>query len=127
MTRDRSSRLALASLAALLADTLALAPASALAQDAARVPGNKYVVVNQTRAPLACRYRVNSGAGGGGAGRWQEASPVPAGGEFTRTAQAPGESVSLDCNAGEGQSATVQPGRRYNAVADEAGKVAITR
>ena len=117
------TRLALASLASVLAAV------PALAQDAERVPGNKYVVVNQTSAPLTCRYRVNSAATGGGGGAWQEASPIAAGAEFNRTAQVPGESLSLDCNAegARGQSATVQPGRRYGAAKTDGGKVVVSR
>src|SRR5688572_31953095 len=90
-------RLALLSLTPMLAGALA---APALAQGAERVPGNKYVVVNQTSAPLTCRYRVNSIATGAGGGPWQDVAPIAAGAEFTRTAEVPGESVSLDCAAG---------------------------
>ena len=123
MTPVTLPRLALMSLV-----SLALA-APALAQDAARVPGNKYVVVNETSAPLACRYRVNSIATGGGGSSWQDANPVAAGDEFTRTAQDPGESLSLDCNADDARakSATVQPGRRYSATRNTDGKVVVAR
>jgi hypothetical protein len=120
MTPVSLKRLALASLASLLIAT------PALAQE--RVPGNRYVVENQTAAPLACRYRVNSNAAGGGGGAWQKANPIAAGAEFTRTAQAPGESVSLNCNAeGSRSSVTVQPGQRYAATRADDGKVAIAR
>ena len=105
-----------------------LVAAPALAQDAARVPGNKYSVVNATSAPLACRYRVNSIATGGGGGSWQQASPVAAGAAFTRTVRDPGESLSLDCNGDAGaRTVAVQPGRRYGATANSDGKVVVAR
>ena len=114
---------------ALLGAAAALAASPALAQDAARVPGNRYVVANQTGAPLTCRYRVNSIATGGAVGRWRDAAPVAAGGEFTRTVQDPGESLSLDCNAGDAgaRSVAVQPGRRYSATQNGDGKVVVAR
>ena len=115
-------RLALASLAL----TLAFTPA--LADDAARVPGNRYVVVNQTQAPLTCRYRINSISGGGSGSLWQDASPIAAGAEFNRVAQAPGETVSLACNAADARdSVTVVPGKRYTASRTDDGKVVVTR
>jgi hypothetical protein len=125
MTCDSLPRLALAS----LAPVLALAVSPALAQDAAPVPGNRYLVVNQTSAPLTCRYRVNSIATGGGGGQWQDASPVAAGGAFTRTVQDPGESLSFDCNAGDARARSValQPGLRYSATQNSDGKVVVAR
>lgn len=112
-----------------LALLVLLAATPALAQDAARVPGNQYLVANQTDAPLTCRYRVNSIATGGGGTTWQQASPVAAGGAFTRTVRDPGESLSLDCNAGDAgaKSVTVQPGRRYSATQNSDGKVVVAR
>jgi hypothetical protein len=122
-----TSRLARVSLIPALAATLATTPTQA--QEAERLPGNRYAVANQTGAPLTCRYRVNSIASGGGGGSWQAASPIAAGGEFTRTAQEPGESLTLDCNADDprGKAATVQPGRRYSAEKNSDGKVVVAR
>jgi hypothetical protein len=125
MTCDSIRRLALMSLTPVLAATAV----PALAQDAGRVPGNKYVVVNQTSAPLTCRYRVNSIATGGGGSGWQDAAPIAAGAEFTRTAEVPGESVSLECSDGDarGKSVTVQPGRRYSAERAGDGRLVVNR
>ena len=125
MTPRSIARLALAG--------LALTAASALqAQDeAARVPGNKYAVVNQTGGELACRYRVNSAMGGGAAGAatWQATDPIAAGAEFSRTVQGPGESVSLDCDpeGARGDPFTVQPGKRYRVTKGDDGRIAVTR
>ncbi|HEY6817540.1 MAG TPA: hypothetical protein VI168_18540 [Croceibacterium sp.] len=130
MTCDMSPRLArrVALLLPLLAGTLAAAPALAQEPAPARVANNQYVVVNQTDAPLTCRYRVGSAATGGG-GSWQAASPIAAGAAFTRTARDPGESFSFDCNAGDprGKAVTVEPGRRYGATRNSDGKVVVTR
>jgi len=124
MTADTITRLALAGLALVLG----AAPAARAQDGAAAVPGNRYAVVNQTGAPLSCKYRVNSTASGGGGSSWQTAPPIAAGSEFTRTVQGPGESVSLDCNDGAGGgSVTVQPGRRYSAAKTDDGKVVVTR
>ena len=107
---------------------MSIAATPALAQDAARVPGNQYLVANQTGAPLTCRYRVNSIATGGGGGSWQQASPVAAGEAFTRTVRDPGESLSLDCNGDAGaRTVAVQPGRRYGATRNGDGKVVVAR
>jgi len=110
-----------------LLPVLALAAAAPLAaQDAERVPGNKYLVVNGTDAPLACRYRVNSVAAGGAGAGWQTADAIAAGGAFSHTARAPGESVTLDCSAdAKATPITVRPGARYQATRGADGQLVI--
>ena len=109
--------------------SLVLAAAPLAAADAPRLPGNRYAVANQTQAPLTCRYRVNSTGGGAmGSNGWHESPAIAAGGEFSRNAETPGETVSLDCDGDAGAKPfTVRPGTRYNATRTDAGAVAITR
>ena len=101
----------------------ALSAAPALASPAgARIPGTRYVVINNTGAPLTCRYRVNQGDNRS----WRSYRPIPAGGQFTRTAQVPGETVTLDCDGpAGGRNYTVRPGSAYRAFKNAAGKVAV--
>lgn len=116
--------------ARVLLPVLAIAVAAPLAaQDAGRVPGNKYAVDNATGAQLTCRYRVNSTSAGSTAAGWQTADAVAAGGEFSHTVGSPGETLSLECGAADTRTAavTVRPGARYEATKGADGKVVVAR
>lgn len=111
--------------ARVLLPVLALAAAGPLAaQEAERVPGNRYLVVNATDAPLACKYRVNTTTAGSMGTRWHDTDAIAVGQAFTHTAEAPGETVSLDC---DGSKVTVRPGTRYQATRGSDGKVSVAR
>jgi len=116
---------ALAGFAAALA--LAATPVLAAADDAPRVRGDRYWVVNQTGAPLSCRFRVNSGGSGGSfdMSQWTSYPAIAEGGQFTRFVAGPGETITLDCGSGAKQF-TVRPGQGYNAAKAADGKLTIT-
>ena len=103
----------------------ALSAAPALASPAgARIPGTRYVVINNTGEPLTCRYRVN----GGDDRSWRSYRPVAAGDQLNLTAKVPGETVTLDCDGpAGGRNFTVRPGSAYRAFKNDLGKVAVTQ